>query len=439
MRADIICLFYLNNKAMILLQRFFLASILFFCLCTTNVIPKKNVAVTVTVDSILSATEQKIYLYYYYDNDFHLEDSVEISLTNRKVTLYGYIPHQVTIYLFFSKKGPDEVVLVASPNDNIEIDITEKDGGTTICKKVLGSPATNEEAEYIQRRNEIIISRLKLYAMQYANPDSIELQHVINDSIKVLNKRLNSLVVQSIKNSKNPDTVWGRLVILPSAGFSADFIKELQAEARARFPDFQRIQILGTDFEYPRANSQSRKNIQIISSLKRSKRSPLKNKKEYHSSTIQNKDITSKLSPIIGRTVLANFSLPNLQGDTVALSQFMGKYTYIEFWASWCLPCLKELYVTKRLHRKYPDNLNICLISIDTNKMNWINAIKRLELESFNNLNAIDLHNQMNKDIERLGLKTIPANYIIDPQGNIVAYDVFGSKLVNLIDSLLIK
>lgn len=424
---------------MILLQRFFLATMLFFCLCAADTIPKKNVSVTVTVDSILSATKQKLYLYYDYDNDCYLEDSIEISPTNRKVTLHGYIPHQIKVNLFFSLKGPNNVILVASPNENIEIDITEKDGGTTICKEVIGSPATNEEAEYRRCRNEIIHTRLKLYAMQYATPDSIELQQVINDSIKVLNNKINSLVLQSIKNSKNPDTVWRRLVILPSARFNTDSIKELQAEARTRFPDFQRIQILGTGFVYPRANSQSRKNAQMISSLRRSKRTPQRDKKDQPSATIQNKEITSELSPIIGRTVLSNFSLPNVQGDTVSLSQFMGKYTFIEFWASWCLPCLKELYVTKRLHEKYPNKLNICLISIDTNKANWVNAIKRSELESFNNLSAIDTHDQMNKDIERLDLKTIPANYIIDPQGNIVAYDVFGSKLVNLIDSLLTK
>lgn len=176
--------------------------------------------------------------------------------------------------------------------------------------------------------------------------------------------------------------------------------------------------------------------MQIIASHKRNKRAQ-KNKEKYSRNI--NKENQPFISPVSGRTVLANFRLPNIEGDSISLSQFLGKYALVDFWASWCLSCVNELYVTKRISEKYRDKINICLISLDTNKTNWKDMIERFGLEALSNLSAVDEQNVVNKEIERLNMKTIPANYIIDPQGNIVAYDVFGTELINLLDSLILR
>lgn len=409
----------------------------FLCSFSTWSIPEKNISITVEADSTLCAVKQKIYLYYRNNNEFFIEDSAEISPLNKEVTLYGCIPHQIRVDLFFEKKGPNDVILVASPRENIKVKIAKEDGGGTICKKVIGSPATNEEAEYTQYRNELIMNRLKLYGKQYAISDSLCLKNSINDSIKAINEKQKSLVVQSIKQSQNPDCVWGRLVVLQSMGFSADSIKKLQTEAQVRFPDYIKIQLLGSDTIYPKANEESRRYMQIISTLRRKKR--IQKNNDIPTMPIINQENTPKLSPIKGRTVLSNFHLPSIQGDTLSLSQCVGKYTILDFWASWCLPCLKELYVIKQIHENYNNKINICLISLDTNKTDWKNAIKRYGLESMTNLFASDAQNYVNKDIERLDIRTIPANYILNPQGHIVAYDIFGPKLINTIDSLITK
>lgn len=418
------------------LHYLFLIILILLCTSFVWVIPEKNISITVSVDSVLCSVKQKIYLYYLDGNEFFVEDSAEISSQNKEVSLRGYIPYQMVVRLFFSQKGPNDVILIVSPHEQIKINITEADGGMRVYKKVIGSPATNEYSEFWKSWNDILMSIVELNALRYANSDSLELQRLIDDSIKVLNDKKKKITVQTLKHSVNPGIVWDGLLSLPSLGFSQDSIEKLQIEAQTRFPDYPKIHLLWKDTIYPKASKKSVKNMQIIASHKRNKRAQ-KNKEKYSRNI--NKENQPFISPVSGRTVLANFRLPNIEGDSISLSQFLGKYALVDFWASWCLSCVNELYVTKRISEKYRDKINICLISLDTNKTNWKDMIERFGLEALSNLSAVDEQNVVNKEIERLNMKTIPANYIIDPQGNIVAYDVFGTELINLLDSLILR
>ena len=76
-----------------------------------------------------------------------------------------------------------------------------------------------------------------------------------------------------------------------------------------------------------------------------------------------------------------DFTLPDLKGENVILSNYKGKYLLIDFWASWCGPCRKEIPNLKMIYEKYKDRgFEIYSVSLDDKREAWITAIAELDL-----------------------------------------------------------
>ena len=114
-----------------------------------------------------------------------------------------------------------------------------------------------------------------------------------------------------------------------------------------------------------------------------------------------------------------DFEQTNIHGEKIKFSDIMGKYTLIEFWASWCGPCLGEIPYLLKEYEKYKDQgFKIIGVSLDQDKNNWINAIGR------NNLsweNVSDLKGSENEVGLIYGINGIPDNFLIDEDGIIIA------------------
>ena len=74
------------------------------------------------------------------------------------------------------------------------------------------------------------------------------------------------------------------------------------------------------------------------------------------------------------------FALPNEQGDTVQLKDFRGRYVLLDFWASWCIPCLDEFPPMKELYNRYSrDEFEIVAISIEKDSLRWRQSIQQFK------------------------------------------------------------
>jgi peroxiredoxin len=148
---------------------------------------------------------------------------------------------------------------------------------------------------------------------------------------------------------------------------------------------------------------------------------------------IQNKlNLTKMLS--LGQPAI-EFEQTNDTGKVVRLSEFKGKYVLIDFWASWCGPCRTEYPFLKRAYSKYSDrNFEIIGVSLDSKKEKWIDAIQS---NGFEWTQLSDLKGGENAVAKAYGIAAIPQNFLIDPDGKIVAKNLRGEELLAKIAELI--
>lgn len=132
-----------------------------------------------------------------------------------------------------------------------------------------------------------------------------------------------------------------------------------------------------------------------------------------------------------------DFSGPTPDGKTLSLKQALGKVTIIDFWASWCGPCRKENPNVVALYNDFHDKgLNIIGVSLDKDGAKWKEAIAKDGL-TWNHVSNLQFWTDPIAVL--YNIKSIPATYILDEKGMIIAMNLRGDELRAKIASLLNK
>ena len=135
--------------------------------------------------------------------------------------------------------------------------------------------------------------------------------------------------------------------------------------------------------------------------------------------------------------IAPDFTAPNPDGDLITMSKIKGKVTIIDFWASWCKPCRVENPTYVRLYEKYHDKgLEIISFSLDreNQKQRWIDAIAKDQLTWYNVSNLKFWNDPV---AELYNVTSIPAAFIIDDKGTVIAERLRGAALEAKIAELL--
>lgn len=155
------------------------------------------------------------------------------------------------------------------------------------------------------------------------------------------------------------------------------------------------------------------------------------------SAEMQQKYKESKITKdLVGHDYIP-FICKTQSSETFNLSGIVGqkKLILLDFWASWCAPCIKEMPVLVELHEKYKDKgLEIIGISIDNDELQWKKAIERHHMTWTQLINGKGKNSNAK---EMYGVQYIPYTVLIDSNGKIINTNLGGKDLIRQIQNLL--
>ena len=126
--------------------------------------------------------------------------------------------------------------------------------------------------------------------------------------------------------------------------------------------------------------------------------------------------------------VVKDFTLANEKGEQISFSSLKGKYVLLDFWASWCGPCIEEFKTLKVLYAKYQGKAPFEILGVSTDKSEaaWKGALERQQLPWVQMRDGID---DQSVAVTQFAVAALPTTYLIDPEGKIIAKNLRGKEL----------
>lgn len=333
----------------------------------------------------------------------HVVDGMHVPLAkatveNNRFTIEGVAPENPVIaYIKGFDNGSIQVFL-----EEGEIKVGPFDAAYPVAARVTGTPSNDTYQEFIDINNRCIEEgkvRMKktkaLISAEFKDDQRVELEYttptfyVNNLHFKVaimdfVYKNLDSpVILYIIKHSMSPafdtEMIQNFLNALPKSQHSHSMYKELVNEILAA-----------------------------------------------------NLKVGAEAPDITGRTP---------EGKELSLSDFKGKYVFIDFWASWCAPCRREFPHLKEVlaYSEKSDNLVVLSYSIDSKEKDWLACIEKNNLTHKNWVHISTLKGWNSEALKLFAVKGVPFTALIDPDGNVVEFKLRGEEMVkklkNIIDS----
>lgn len=195
-----------------------------------------------------------------------------------------------------------------------------------------------------------------------------------------------------------------------------NFAKKFIDDNEGRFASIIALNLLNpdTDFDYYK---------KVDASLKKSFPNS-QNLVPFHN-FIENKML--ELAQFAPGTQAPEFIASSPEGKPIKLSDFKGKILLLDFWASWCGPCRSENPNVVTAYNKYKSKgLEIFAVSLDQDKQKWLDAIAK---DGLTWKHASDLMGWQSQPAALYQVQSIPANFLIDKDGKIIAKNLRGAQL----------
>jgi len=139
--------------------------------------------------------------------------------------------------------------------------------------------------------------------------------------------------------------------------------------------------------------------------------------------------------PYVG-SMMPEIALPDPGGDTLKLSSLRGRVVLVDFWAAWCPPCREENPNLVKLYDMYHwKGFEIFQVSLDLRQEEWTEAIRKDRLGRWKHVS--DLRYRDSEVVKRFGLTQIPASFLIDREGRVIAANLRGDDLSKKLGELL--
>lgn len=158
-------------------------------------------------------------------------------------------------------------------------------------------------------------------------------------------------------------------------------------------------------------------------------------------------NLPGQVEPAVGLNLgnlAPEINLKDPYGNEISLSSLRGKLVLIDFWASWCGPCRRENPAVVEAYKNFKDRkfkngngFAVYSVSLDSNSDAWKKAIEKDGLTWSTHVS--DLAGWNNIAAARYQVETIPANFLINEKGVIIARDLRGADLISSLEKYVIR
>ena len=353
------------------------------------------------------------------------------------------------------------IIFAASCKNNSELSISGKVENPGEIKKVLlyeadslvDSAFLNEDSKFKFRRvapdanfYTLVIGE-KNFLVIGKNGEEIELTTNYTDTTNTytIDGSEESKKVQSInKIQTDYGKIYQRLQDDYSAGVTANPAKK-DSIFNVLMPEFQdnMDKYSKTVFEFVQENKNNLAAFYAAGTIDQIKYEPelIKYAEEIKPKFPNNKAVQLFVAKMEGLKIVSvgqpapDFVLNNPDGIPVRLSEYKGKYVLLDFWASWCAPCRDENPNIVKQHKAFSaKGFDILGVSLDDDKGDWMRAIRTDNLQW---KHVSDLKRWDSEVAALYKVEGIPASFMIDPAGKIVAKNLRGTELEKFLSETL--
>ena len=381
-----------------------------------------NIHIRVNVEPAIASTPQDVFLYTHYNCNTYLLDSIRTD-GSTTLELKGYIPFQNEVMLTFEKRGAREISLILAPGDSISFDAPAE--SEIAFKNEVNIPQLSAQTEWncYLKQNRILRSKVdSLISLIVHTPkaDTLRLQALQlqfdTDSLAIHD------MYAGLANSDNPFLVDHSLIFL-NIDYHEDYL--YKDTLLKKFPDYRPFRL---HYGLEASAMETPESKRIYAKMQKIKKD--------RASVIRFSNDTKKQNIKTGKKL--DINLHRMNGETQSLGKFRGKYVLVDFWASWCKPCIDNMRPLIALQKKYANDFEICAITLDKLPGAWKRRIESIGMQNFNHFIGVDFNTgKIYPDIETLGFKSIPQNYLLDREGKVIAINIYGEELVKKLEELI--
>lgn len=405
-----------------ILSSFICGLLLFFCFSIKGL--SQNTHLTLHLASELRGEAQTAYLHCYKWNvsrEFGILDSVKIAPNDSIVQMKCYIPEAYTLKIIFSRLGPSYLWFNVEPDKKYDLYLTEDMDGKYPFP-IKGSDVFNENNEFRKRTITPLFEKISHITQEITQTSSVSFAKKLEKKKLEYRKQLVDSVLLYIKMTRFPLLAKSHSLQLYTNYrdiIPLDSLLRLYYELKGKFPDSQ-------DFFLPPPY----KAKDALAPYSIESREQQKMIKKLHKERNQITPVDTTLGACL------SLQFPNISKNKIRLDTIQSKYILVDFWASWCAPCRKEIPFIKETKAKYADRLTVYAVTLDADRSKWQKAIAEDRTENFIHVVGVSEQNNFNKQIKALGIKAIPRNFLLDKEHRIIAKDLKGKELIHFLDKL---
>ena len=279
---------------------------------------------------------------------------------------------------------------------------------------------------------------------QVSGSDESEGISLLVDHLNQTRHKLDSLLllVDSIDDPENPQMGLIRSAyaqtIIKQKRFTIKYLVEHMSSLSSVYALYQKYDeqslILGSesDLQYFKSVADSLDQVYPNSSLTKSLRADIKQRESEFNKALQ---LNQLLEMADGETGFLDLSIPDREGVEISLSALKGKVILVTFWASRSEESIKTLLQLQSTYKKYHSSgFEIYAISLDNNKINWMNAI---DFNEFEWINVSELSFPESRASLLYNVSAIPTTFLVNREGDIVAKNLFGRTLETWLDNII--